>query len=136
MREKKIETMKGAFAHTLYILFFVLLVFSLTFGECVAAEAEKGLVTLEVLNPQGEVPVVEETAPSPRLDTLDGKTIAMISNGHPDVNVVLEEIEQNIKEKYPTANFVHMRTGSGYNLTEEQINEIKGYDAYVHGIGD
>jgi len=123
MRKKRLQ-------HILSTLIFVVLALSLIAGECMAS------VTLQVLNPQGEIPAVEEAATSPRLDTLDGKTIAMISNGKINFNVVLKAVEEDIKEKYPTANFVHMRTGNGYNLTEEQLNEIKGYDAYVHGIGD
>lgn len=67
------------------------------------SEASEG-VTLTVYDPTGVVEITQTYAP--RLDSLDGKTIAFVGNGMWEEDRTFELIGQLIQEKYPNVTIV------------------------------
>jgi hypothetical protein len=59
---------------------------------------------LEVYDPTGATEITEVHAP--RLDTLEGKTIAELSNDTWQAHRVLPEIRRLLQERFPTAKFI------------------------------
>ena len=64
-------------------------------ANLIAAQSQStgqaGRERITVVNPLGTAPPVKLTAQAPRLDTLDGKTIYLLSNGYPNSENVLYE---------------------------------------------
>ena len=99
---------------------------------------EPTLASLTVYDPTGSVEITQTFAP--RLDTLEGKTIALVSNDAWQYDRTFPVIQQMFAEKYPSTtilnydNFIH----STDNLTKDdnglatQIREA-GADAVVFG---
>jgi len=85
---------------------------------------------LEVRNPRSDIMIDEPHALPPRLDTLDGKRIAMVQI-KPDAHVYLEYLEQLLKERYPTAEFFNLEGKNGPFTTLKTLTE---YDAYIYGV--
>ena len=65
--------------------------------------AAYGAVTLEVLNPRGEIKALPVLAPAPRVTDLAGKKIGIYWIGKAGGNNFWDEIEQLLKAKFPTA---------------------------------
>ena len=73
--------------------------------ECpTAVPGEAGPVTLELFDPTGAFEVTGLHAP--RLDTLEGKTICMLSNYGWEADRTLPYIQDLLQEQFPTANFI------------------------------
>ena len=70
-------------------------------GFCPIPQASDGEPGIAVLSPVPES-AVEPIAPAPRLDTLDGKTIALVG-GSFMANVTHPELKRLILAEYPTA---------------------------------
>ncbi|MCL2878474.1 MAG: hypothetical protein FWF13_06830, partial [Acidobacteria bacterium] len=69
------------------------------------AAAQSGTERLTVVNPLGTPPPVTLKPQAPRLDTLDGKTIYLLSNGYPNSENVLLEMVDWFKAHYPKTTF-------------------------------
>jgi hypothetical protein len=93
-------------------------------------------VTLEILNPRGEVDPPPSQAPNPRIDTLDGKKIALYWNSKENGNVFWDEIEILLKAKYPTVTV--LRYNGGFDIGDTVADKVKadGADAFMYGMGD
>jgi hypothetical protein len=92
-------------------------------------------VTIEVLNPRGEIESDEVYGLSPRVPDLAGKTIGLYCNGKYGVKEFLDIIEGHVKQKYPTAT-VKRYNGAfdvGDKLAEQISREVS---AVVYGLGD
>lgn len=93
-------------------------------------------MTLEILDPthEGESP---DFAPAPRLLSLDGATIGIISNGKKGTKPFFDVLEQEFVEKYGVATVVR-RTKSNYSAPAdaEFMDEAKQWHALVAGVGD
>jgi hypothetical protein len=92
-------------------------------------------ITLELMNPRGKIEVTPATSPSPRLDSLDGKTIGLYSNSKPGMDNFYTVLEEMLKEKYPSVKTV---TFSGAFLIRDEDAEAfaKQVDAFIYGVGD
>jgi hypothetical protein len=101
-------------------------------------DAAKPLIT--VLNPAIESKMVDRIPLSPRLDTLDGKTIYLvdINWGGPDAAYsVFEEIKAWFAQNNPSVNIVIKRKAGMYTMDDPALwKEIKekGGDAALIGI--
>jgi len=75
-------------------------------GAFIAAPGElsAGSAVLKVYNPTGAMEITGVRAP--RLDTLEGKTIAELSNDTWQAHRVLPEIRRLLQERIPTARFI------------------------------
>ena len=85
-----------------------------------------------------------EIAPvAPRLDTLEGKTVAQLWDFLFRGDEVFDLLEQGLKERYPTVKFVSWKDfGSTHGVDERQIlanlpetMKSMGIDAVISGMG-
>ena len=93
-------------------------------------------MTFRVLDPTaGEPPATGQRAP--RLDTLQGKTVGLISNGKEGTKSFFAHLETMLREEYGVAKVVS-RTKSNYSAPADKhiVDEIKNWDAVISGIGD
>ena len=91
---------------------------------------------MEILDPthEGESP---DFAPASRLQSLDGATIGVISNGKIGTKPFFDALEREFIDKYGVATVVR-RTKSNYSAPAdaEILEEAKQWHALVAGVGD
>ena len=86
-------------------------------------------------------PTTEKAPPAgklaPRLDTLEGTTIGFISNGKEGTKGFFLHLDRMLREEFGVAKVVS-RTKSNYSAPADKhiVDEIKGWDAMVSGLGD
>jgi hypothetical protein len=96
-------------------------------------------VTLEVMNPRGEIPPPKTLGISPRGGKLDGKKIVLIDNGKYGADNFLNVVAQIIKQKYPGAIVVMYPKPSAQTITAlpKWYPTVKQQgDLFVFGVGD
>jgi hypothetical protein len=96
-------------------------------------------VTLEVMNPRGEIPPPKTLGISPRGGKLDGKKIVLIDNGKFGADNFLNVVAQMIKQKYPGATVVMYPKPSAQTITAlpKWYPTVKQQgDLFVFGVGD
>lgn len=100
-------------------------------------EAPKS-VELSLYNPTGSVEITQTYAP--RLDTLDGKTIAFLADGLWEDDRTFEVIGDYLAEHYPTTTVINWTEfPSGIDALTKEDNPIigmlqaKGVDAVIPG---
>jgi hypothetical protein len=99
------------------------------------ASPAQGAVTLEVLNPRGEIVPPPTLAPAPRVADLAGKKIGIYWNHKAGGNLFLDVIEKLLKEKYPTA--ILSRYEGPFDLGEAMAAKVsREADAFIYGVGD
>ena len=92
-------------------------------------------VTLEVLNPRGEIALPPVSAPSARISDLAGKKIALYWNEKPGGIHFWNGIEKLLKEKLPGT--AVLRYSGAFDLGEEFAVKIAAEtDAFFYGVGD
>lgn len=91
----------------------------------------EGKYVLEVCNPRGvrKEKVVGLTAP--RLDTIEGKRIAVMYT-LPESIFFSQALAQLLRDKYPTATIDCMLVG--IQTIEENIAMLRNYDAFIDGV--
>ena len=91
----------------------------------------KGNVVLETRNPRAEISQDEPHALPPRLDTLEGKHIAVMTI-KPDADIYLDRLAELLRKRYPTSTFdrFEVRTGNFVSIDPK----LPGYDAYIYGV--
>ncbi|OGO18683.1 MAG: hypothetical protein A2Z15_04065 [Chloroflexi bacterium RBG_16_50_11] len=100
-----------------------------------AASAKSGKVELEVLNPRGKIEAVPASSPSPRLSSLDGKTIGLYSNSKPGMDNFYTALEELLKQKFPTLKVITMR--GAFLIRDDDAQALaKEVDAFIYGVGD
>jgi hypothetical protein len=99
------------------------------------ASSASGAVTLEVLNPRGEIKAMPSSAPTPRVADLAGKKIGIYWIGKAGGNNFFDEIEQLLKAKFPTAQI--LRFNGPFDLGADMAAKIaKEFDTVIYGVGD
>ena len=93
-------------------------------------------MTICVLNPTSES-VVATLHLAPRLSSLEGKTVGLISNGKEGTAVFFAHVERLLRERYRVAEVV-LRIKSNYSAPAEDeiIDEARGWDLAISGLGD
>jgi hypothetical protein len=107
------------------------------FSACQPVSSEKDVseVTLQVLNPRGEITLPPISAPSARIPDLKGKTIGLYWNEKPGGIHFWNSIEKLLKEKLPDATV--LRYSGAFDLGDELAGKIaKETDAFLYGVGD
>jgi len=107
-------------------------------GLCAAATAS-AQVTLEVMNPRGEIPPPKTLGISQRGGSLDGKKIVLIDNGKYGASNFLDALADKIKEKYPKATVVMYPKPAAQTITDlpKWYPTVKQQgDLFVFGVGD
>jgi hypothetical protein len=69
---------------------------------------------IEGLNPRGIPPAIELVPMAPRLSTLDGKTIYLISDGFPGADHFLNQISIWFKKNMPSVTTVYRLKAGGF----------------------
>jgi len=98
-------------------------------------EASFAQVTLEVLNPRGEIDPPKTLGISPRVSDLAGKTIGLYDNGKDGFAAFLDVTERLLKERYPTITIKRYRGAFdlGDPIAETMAKEV---DTFIYGSGD
>jgi hypothetical protein len=118
---------------TLGTLGLLLLVGPLLWASGAGVRAEAAAVTLEVLNPQGEIPKIESAgALRPRVPYLEGKKFALVQNEKPGSELMAADFEKMIKERFPTAKIANYLNASAA-LQDFAKNKP---DVFIHFMGD
>jgi hypothetical protein len=107
-------------------------------GLCTAAAAS-AQVTLEVMNPRGEIPPPKTLGISPRGGSLDGKKIVLVDNGKYGASNFLDALADMLKQKYPTATIVMYPKPAAQTITDlpKWYPTVKQQgDLFVFGVGD
>jgi hypothetical protein len=92
-------------------------------------------VTMEVLNPRGEIELPPVAAPSARVADLTGKKIGLYWNGKQGGNHFWNGVEKLLKEKMPGTTI--LRYSGAFDLGDEQAAKVAHEtDAFLYGVGD
>ncbi|MGO9589921.1 MAG: hypothetical protein ACLP3K_07745 [Candidatus Acidiferrales bacterium] len=116
-----------------------LLAVALVFGSLCVAGAATAQVTLEVMNPRGEIPPPKTLGISPRGGSLDGKKIVLIDNGKFGASNFLDVLAAMLKQKYPTVTVVMYPKPAAQTITDlpNWYPTVKQQgDLFVFGVGD
>ncbi len=93
-------------------------------------------MVFEVLDPTNEAkPALGQ--PAPRLTTLEGKTVAIISNGKEGSKAFFGHLDRMLRDEHGVRDVV-LRVKSNYSAPADPyiVDEIRRWDAVVSGIGD
>jgi hypothetical protein len=104
-----------------------------------SAEATAAQVTLEVLNPRGEIPPPPTMGIRPRMTDLAGKKIGLCDNGKFGASNFLDAIETMLKQKHPAATILRLPKPAAQTitLTKDWYPEVAAQvDAFVFATGD
>jgi hypothetical protein len=97
--------------------------------------AASAQVSLELLNPRGEIKPPPTFAPTPRVTDLAGKRIGIYWNGKSGGNNFWDVAEEALKEKFPTATI--LRYKGPFDLGEKVAGTLaKEVDIFIYGVGD
>ena len=92
-------------------------------------------VSMELLNPRGEIEVPPVYNPSARLSSLAGKTLGLYSNGKPGMDNFYTAIEELLKGKYPDIKIKRL-TGA-FEIRDSDAGEFSSeIDAFIYAVGD
>jgi len=112
---------------------------ALSFGYLCVAGAAAAQVSLEVMNPRGEIPPPKTLGISPRGGNLDGKKIVLIDNGKYGASNFLDALADMLKQKYPAATIVMYPKPAAQTITDlpKWYPTVKQQgDLFVFGVGD
>ncbi|MGB9067668.1 MAG: hypothetical protein WCC21_03785 [Candidatus Acidiferrales bacterium] len=81
---------------------------------------------IEVLNPKGMPPAVQLVPMAPRLDSLDGKTVFLVSDGFAGADRFLAQIALWFQKNMPSVKTVYrLKAGSYFDDDPKLMAEIK-----------
>ncbi|HTR47005.1 MAG TPA: hypothetical protein VMM16_06445 [Verrucomicrobiae bacterium] len=112
---------------------------ALVVGGLFFAATASAQVTLEVMNPRGEIPPPKTLGISARGGSLDGKKIVLIDNGKYGASNFLDALADMIKAKYSTATVVMYPKPAAQTITDlpKWYPTVKQQgDLFVFGVGD
>jgi hypothetical protein len=92
---------------------------------------------IEGLNPRGIPPAVDLYAMAPRLKTLDGKTVYLVSDGFPDADVFLNQVKIWFAKHMPSVKTIYRLKAGSFTQDDPKLNaEIKANgNAVIMAIG-
>jgi hypothetical protein len=104
-----------------------------------SAGAACAQVTLEVMNPRGEIPPPPTIGINPRVPDLAGKKIVLVDNGKFGANNFLDVLAAMLKQKYPTATIVMYPKPAAQTITDMPKwypTVAQQGDLFIFGVGD
>jgi hypothetical protein len=92
---------------------------------------------IEALNPRGTPPAIQLIPMAPRLNTLDGKTVYLISDGFPGADHFLNQVSIWFKKNMPSVTTVYRLKAGGFAQDDPALNaEVKAKgNAVIMAIG-
>lgn len=96
-----------------------------------------GKETIEALNPRGIPPAIQLIPMAPRLPSLDGKTIYLVSDGFPGADRFLDQVSNWFKKNMPSVTTVYRLKAGGFADDDPKLfAEIKAKgNAVIMAIG-
>jgi hypothetical protein len=95
----------------------------------------QNIISLQLMNPRGEIEVPPVYIPSPRLSGLEGKKIGMYSNGKQGVDHFFTAIEELLKQRHP--DITTKRLTGAFEIRDDEVDDfISDIDAFIYAIGD
>ena len=96
-----------------------------------------GQVTIEALNPRGIPPAIQLVPMAPRLGSLEGKTIYLVSDGFPGADHFLEQVSIWFKKNMASVTTVYRLKAGGFADDDPKLfAEIKAKgNAVIMAIG-
>ena len=116
-----------------------LLAATLFMASLAVAGTAAAQVTLEVMNPRGEIPPPVTIGINPRIPDLVGKKIVLVDNGKFGANNFLDVVAAMLKQKDPTATIVMYPKPAAQTITDmpKWYPTVKQQgDLFVFGVGD
>ena len=113
--------------------------FMLPIATVRAAATQGAAITLEVLNPRGEVPPPPTVGIQPRVKELAGKKIGLCDNGKFGARNLLDAIEAQLRQQYPTAEILRLPKPAAQTitLTPDWYPEVAAQvDTFILATGD
>jgi hypothetical protein len=106
-------------------------------AKAAAAPSSYGGVKVEALNPRGTPPPIQLIPMAPRLSTLDGKTIYLVSDGFPGADHFLDQISIWFKKNMPSVTTEYRLKKGGFADDDPALwAEIKAKgNAVIMAIG-
>ena len=93
-------------------------------------------MSIRFLDPTHEASSAEFEA-APRLASLDGATIAIISNGKKNTKPFFDAMEQQLRDRHGVANVVRIiKSNYSAPVEPELLVEAEKWQALIAGIGD
>ena len=92
-------------------------------------------ITLELLNPRGEIKPPPVFTPAHRVTDLAGKRIGLYSNGKQGVDNLYTVIEELLKDKYPDVTTTRL-TGAFEIRDDEADTWSPEFDTFIYAVGD
>jgi len=101
------------------------------------AKAAAGAQKIEVLNPHGTPPPITLIPMAPRLASLDGKTIYLVSDGFPSADLFLGQVANWFKKNMPSVTTEYRLKAGGFADDDPKLfAEIKAKaNAVIMAIG-
>jgi hypothetical protein len=92
---------------------------------------------IEALNPRGTPPAIQLIPMAPRLATLDGKTVYLVSDGFPGADVFLNEMKIWFAKHMPSVKTIYRLKAGGFAADDPKLNaEVKANgNAVIMAIG-
>jgi len=89
------------------------------------------------LNPRGTPPAIKLIPMAPRLKTLDGKTVYLISDGFPGADVFLNQMKIWFAKNMPSVKTIYRLKAGGFAADDPKLNaEVKANgNAVIMAIG-
>jgi hypothetical protein len=94
-----------------------------------------GQVKLEVLVPTGKADI-KPAKLAKRVDSLDGKRIALHWNAKPGGEYLLAEIEAQLRSRYKNATFYRWPQGTAWKADVEKYIKDQPVDVAILSVGD
>jgi hypothetical protein len=116
-----------------------LLTAALLIGGACGAGSAAAQVTLEVMDPRGEIPPPPTIGITARVPDLAGKKIVLVDNGKFGADNFLDVIAQILKQKYPSATILMYPKPSAQTITDlpKWYPTVKQRgDLFIFGVGD
>jgi hypothetical protein len=101
------------------------------------SRSSTGAGKMVALNPKGNPPPIQLVPMAKRLDTLDGKTIYLVSDGFPGADHFLNQIAIWFQKNMPSVKTVYRLKAGGFADDDPKLNaEIKANgNAVIMAIG-
>ena len=94
-----------------------------------------GNISLELMNPRGEIEKPPVYDPSPRVSDLSGKKIGLYSNGKHGVDHLYTVIENLLQERYP--GLATKRLVGPFEIKDTETDGfVSDIDAFIYAVGD
>ncbi len=106
-----------------------------TQGSRVKTQGSEDKIT--VINPAGRLPSLAYSPMAPRLDSLKGKTIYLVSLTWPYTHQFMEELQKALSSRFPESTFILKKKNGGYAEDDPRLwSEIQeNGNAAIVGIG-